>query len=328
MKLSVVVPVYNVERYVRRCILSIINQEDALFKDIELIIVNDGTKDKSIEQIQDLIDQYDNISLINQENQGLSMARNNGMVEAKSDYVWFIDSDDWIAKDAVKTLMPYLNGVNDLVSFGMIESSENGEVITCVNTRQVRTMSGIDSFRKNCSHCTAAPKAVYRKGFLVSNNLRFAPGIYNEDDEFCLRVSYLANTVTILPEALYYYYLTVAQNDAHVSITNTINPKLGFDFLVVSKKLADFAEEKIREKDVYKLFYGHIAVLINMGLRAISQCPEDAQRKFIQMYKDLGLKKCYYKAGGKYRVEGVLYSFLPIMMVKIYKLLKSTNSSN
>ena len=80
MKLSIVVPVYNVERYVRKCILSIINQDDELFKDIEVIIVNDGTKDKSVEQIQDLIDQYENITLVNQENQGLSVnLKNQGM---------------------------------------------------------------------------------------------------------------------------------------------------------------------------------------------------------------------------------------------------------
>ena len=85
MKLSIVVPVYNVEQYVRKCILSIINQDDELFNDIELIIVNDGSKDKSVEQIQDLVDEYDNITLINQENLSLSVARNNGMAVANGD---------------------------------------------------------------------------------------------------------------------------------------------------------------------------------------------------------------------------------------------------
>ena len=110
MKLSIVVPVYNVEQYVRKCILSIVNQDDDLFKSFEVIIVNDGSKDKSVEQIQDLVDKYDNITLINQENLSLSVARNNGMAMAKGDYVWFIDSDDWITSDAVKYVLLHLDG--------------------------------------------------------------------------------------------------------------------------------------------------------------------------------------------------------------------------
>ena len=110
MKLSIVVPVYNVEQDVRKCILSIVNQDDDLFKSFEVIIVNDGSKDKSVEQIQDLVDKYDNITLINQENLSLSVARNNGMAMAKGDYVWFIDSDDWITSDAVKYVLLHLDG--------------------------------------------------------------------------------------------------------------------------------------------------------------------------------------------------------------------------
>ena len=120
MKLSIVVPVYNVEQYVRKCILSIINQENDLFREIEVIIVNDGTKYKSVEQIRDLVDKYNNITLVNQQNQGLSVARNNGMNKASGDYVWFVDSDDWISSDALKVLLPYLDGKNDIVSFAYI----------------------------------------------------------------------------------------------------------------------------------------------------------------------------------------------------------------
>ena len=92
-KLSIIVPVYNVEKYIRPCIESLFYQglDDA---DFEVIIVNDGTPDKSMEMIADIIQQHDNITVINQENQGLSVTRNNGIALAKGDYILMPDSDD------------------------------------------------------------------------------------------------------------------------------------------------------------------------------------------------------------------------------------------
>lgn len=321
MKLSIVVPVYNVEQYVRKCILSIINQNDELFKDIELIIVNDGSKDKSVEQIQDLVNKYDNITLINQENLSLSVARNNGMAKAKGDYVWFIDSDDWITSDAVKYITPYLDGINDIITINYTVIKEDGEYPVSTSYNEPITLSGKDSFRQHCEFATMAQRGIYRVKFMTDNNLAFMPGVYNQDDELCLRASYIAEKVTFLPKPIYYFLRTTG--DKHKSIMNNVKPKLGYDYLTVSKSLVDFSEERIKEKDIFKSFQQHIAVLINMGLRAISKCPEDAQRKYIEMYRELGLKKCYYRAGGKYLIEGILFSIVPGKMIQIYKMLKS-----
>lgn len=103
LKLSIIVPVYNVEKYIRPCFESIFKQglDDA---DFEVIIVNDGTKDRSMEMIEDIISQHNNITVINQENQGLSVARNNGMDIARGDYIQFVDSDDILIENCV----PYL----------------------------------------------------------------------------------------------------------------------------------------------------------------------------------------------------------------------------
>lgn len=321
MKLSIVVPVYNVEQYVRKCILSIINQDDNLFKEIELIIVNDGSKDKSVEQIQDLVDKYDNITLINQENLSLSVARNNGMELAKGDYVWFIDSDDWITSDAVKYVMPYLDNFSDIVTINYTVVKEKGEYPVETPFSEVKTMSGKDSFRQHCEFATMAQRGIYRVRFMTDNNLSFMPGVYNQDDELCLRASYIAEKVTILPKPIYYFLRTTG--DKHKSIMNNVKPKLGYDYLTVTKSLSVFADERVKEKDIYISFQVHLAVLINMGLRAISKCPKDAQHKYVKIYRELGLKKCYLQAGGKYRLEGVLFSLFPSQMVKIYKLLKA-----
>ena len=104
MDLSIIVPIYNVEQYVRACIESIYQQ--GLDEDrFEVILVNDGTKDKSMEMIADIIQQHKNITVINQENQGLSMARNNGIAMAKGEYILMPDSDDLLIENSVEPLL-------------------------------------------------------------------------------------------------------------------------------------------------------------------------------------------------------------------------------
>ena len=322
MKLSIVVPVYNVERYVRKCILSVINQDDDLFKDIEVIIVNDGTKDKSIEQIQDLVDKYDNIRLVNQENQGLSVARNNGMAQAQGDYVWFVDSDDWISSDALKVLMPHLDNVNDIISIAYTRVTENEEKAQCVFFNEPTTFSGKETFRRRCEFATMAQRGIYRKAFMDKNKLVFMPGIYSQDDELCLRASYLAEKVTLLPQPIYYFLRTTGEN--HKSIMNSGKPKYGFDYITVTKSLTKFKEERVKEKDLRKRFDYHIAVLINNGLNAIARCSKTDQNEFCAMYKDAGgLNKSLYAAGGKYFVEAVLFTLFPNShKVSIYNFLR------
>ena len=101
VKVSIIVPVYNVEKYLRKCLDSLVNQT---LKDIEIICINDGTKDNSVEIIDEYVKKYSNVLLINQENQGLGMARNNAMKYAKGDYIAFVDSDDWIDLDMYEVL--------------------------------------------------------------------------------------------------------------------------------------------------------------------------------------------------------------------------------
>lgn len=322
MKLSIVVPIYNVEQYIRKCLRSIINQEENLFKVIEVILVNDGTKDKSVEQIQDLVNQYDNIVLLNQENQGLSVARNNGMKQAKGDYVWFVDSDDWISKDALKILMPHLDNVNDIVSVAYTKVTEKEETNEAVFFNEVKTFTGKETFRRRCEFATMAQRGIYRKAFMVKNNLSFVPGIYSQDDELCLRASYLAETVTLVPQPIYCFLRTTGEN--HKSIMNSGKPKYGFDYITVVKSLIKFNNTFVKEKDLKKRFNYHISVLINNGLNAISKCSESDQAKFCEMYNDVsGMDKCLFASGGKYFVEAVLFSVFPNnKRVKIYSFLR------
>lgn len=117
MKLSIIVPMYNVEKYIQRCLSSIINNKGFL-ENCELIVVNDGTKDNSESIARKIIEGLPNTQIIVQENQGLSAARNIGLSRAIGEYVWFIDSDDWIEPDAIKSLMNEIDKEYDVIQFG------------------------------------------------------------------------------------------------------------------------------------------------------------------------------------------------------------------
>ena len=100
-RLSIIVPIYNVEKYLPRCIESILNQT---FKDFELILVNDGSTDSSYEILKEYENKYDNFRVINQKNGGLSAAKNAGIKIAKGEYIAFLDSDDYLDKNFLETL--------------------------------------------------------------------------------------------------------------------------------------------------------------------------------------------------------------------------------
>lgn len=124
MRLSIIVPVYNVEQYIRPCLESVVRQEldDA---DYEIIIVNDGTKDRSMEMVNDIIQQHGNIIVINQENQGLSVARNTGLKYAIGEYVLFVDSDDLLVNNSLPFLLQSaLNSSADIVIADFVKMTD------------------------------------------------------------------------------------------------------------------------------------------------------------------------------------------------------------
>ena len=121
LKLSIIVPVYKVEKYIRSCIESIFMQglDDEEF---EIIIINDGTPDNSMGVIEDIINQHKNIKVINQENQGLSVARNKGIVAARGEYILMSDSDDLLIYNSLKPLLEKaLESKADLVVADFLE---------------------------------------------------------------------------------------------------------------------------------------------------------------------------------------------------------------
>ena len=127
--LSIIIPVYNVEKYIRKTLESIF--ESTFPKsEFEVIVVNDGTKDNSISIVNEFAAKFDNLKIINQENQGLSVARNTGLKAARGKYVWFVDSDDWVEYDSLPFLLKHLeHSDKDVLMFKIREYDEEGRIL-------------------------------------------------------------------------------------------------------------------------------------------------------------------------------------------------------
>lgn len=209
IKLSIIVPVYNVEKYVRPCIESIFKQglDDA---DFELIIVNDGTKDHSMEMIADIIQQHNNITVIHQENQSLSVARNNGIAAAKGEYILMPDSDDLLIDNSLKPLLEKaLETKVDLVIADFLSMTD--EEIDDYYKKDFKQpelhfkkVVGEQIFLEllNPYQCYVW-RTLYRREFLVKENLLSYPGVRFQDIPFthecylkannCIRTNILLN---------------------------------------------------------------------------------------------------------------------------------------
>lgn len=209
MWLSIIVPVYNVEQYIRPCLESILRQKlDAA--DYEIIIVNDGTRDGSMEMINDIIQQHGNIIVINQENQGLSMARNAGLKHAGGKYILFVDSDDLLLNDTLKPILDCTKDSSvDMVMGGFLKLTDqqiNNDVPVLGFVKEPVEMSGEEAFIRffNPRECYVW-RTLFRKDFLIANHIRFLPGIYFEDIPFTTECYLKANRCVSLSIPFYIY---------------------------------------------------------------------------------------------------------------------------
>lgn len=174
-KFSIIVPIYNVEAYLEKCLASIKNQT---YKDYEVILVNDGTKDNSME----IAKKYP-FKIINQKNQGLSMARNTGVKEATGEYIIFLDSDDYIEKDLLKELDKASKNNPDIIRFQIQETYENKEEIIRYEEHPFTNKSGVEAFKLLTSYhfvenawCYAIKRSYYQK-----EKFSFKIGTIHED---------------------------------------------------------------------------------------------------------------------------------------------------
>lgn len=197
-KFSIIVPVYNVEKYIKKCLDSVFAQTE---KDFEVIVVNDGTKDNSMDIVKDY-----KVTIINQENQGLSAARNNGLKKARGDYIIFLDSDDYLEKDTLKEIKKSLTNDPDIVRFQIREVFEFKEAID-YEEQPFTNKSGEEAFSLIAKYhfvenawCYAIKRSYYQK-----EKFTFRKGTIHEDYGLIPLVIIKANTVNSISYIGYNY---------------------------------------------------------------------------------------------------------------------------
>lgn len=256
-KLSIIIPVYNTSQYLPKCIESCLNQ-DLNIEDYEIILVDDGSTDNSLDIIRFYENNSKNIQVYSQENQKQGAARNNGLDKARGKYIWFIDSDDWIEENILKDLLEYAKIHSpDLMRFDTaLNKEENFIGIRSCGHEPNRTYHGHEVFLEN-KFSVCAPYHLFRHGFLVENDIQFLEKIFYEDNEYMLRVFEKLKKFQYFPKTC--YNLRIREG----STTRSNNYRRKLDLITVIQAQSAYLDLPDLSREVKMIFQKFIAVQMN-----------------------------------------------------------------
>ncbi|MBR2958425.1 MAG: glycosyltransferase [Bacteroidales bacterium] len=201
MKISIVIPIYNVEQYLEQCLSSIQAQK---YDDLEVICVNDGSTDDSRKILTEWATHFPQMRIIDRENGGLSAARNTGLKAAKGDYIVFIDSDDWVEPTMLSRISEEVKG-EDMICFACRKSDYGATDALVPEQSDGWTYYNQHALEHRIIPFVCVWQRYYRREFLIENRLHFREGILHEDNEFTPRACLHAKSIKVIPDVLYNY---------------------------------------------------------------------------------------------------------------------------
>lgn len=314
MKLSIVLTVFNKEPYLRKAIESLISYKGIYSDEYEILAVNDGSTDGSLAILEEYKNWDKRIRVLSQTNQGLSMARNNGIDASIGEYIWFVDADDVISDNAIEVLCKAIDTKPDVIPIYACTEGVN-RIRNKIST-SVKTGKDVLVERK-WEDCGVF--FILKRNFLNDRCLRFVPGMFHEDAEFTPRMLYEAQSVVVVPQVLY----TVVRTPG--SITNVPNPKRAYDLLSVAE--GNFSMIELNQLWCSKVGFSicyHGAASITNALNIVVQQNEIEQERFNNLIiskKNL-IKMFLNSLNLRFMLFGVLLSLFPTKSVKIYRMLK------
>ena len=246
--LSIVVPAYNVERELEKCIESCLKQ-DIPQESYEIIIVNDGATDNTLQVATDIAAKYECVSVVNQKNMGLSGARNTGLKYAKGKYVWFIDSDDYIKPNVLGNMIRQADDNNlDCLFFRLQrvfdDESFRSEVddYECVQPSVTRNtiLSGREAILQGYNPSSVCA-ILFNVEFLQKHCLQFMLGIYHEDAEFTYRMISKTQRIMFIADAPYLYFTHAGTMTRSKNINSLIKNRV--DDITVAQSYLKLAQE-------------------------------------------------------------------------------------
>lgn len=258
MKLSIIVPCYNVEQYVEKCIDSLENQ-DIPKEDYEILAYNDESKDNTLCVLEKLAKKYPNVKVSSHKNKGLSGTRNRGVREAKGDFIWFIDSDDWISDNCLGKILSSLTDETDIVAFSGFIPEGNRSVGADIYGEKVIDKQTLFTY----GFADGAPFYMHRRDFLIKNNLFFKEGIKHEDTLFTPVVLNEARKISFYRTPVYHYLLRAG------SITTVKDVKRIYDLnnnMAYLSEYADIIKDLVVKRGFLNHVAHHITEMLNYGI--------------------------------------------------------------
>lgn len=282
IKYSFIVPVYNTEKYLKKCLNSLVNQT---YKDFEIIVVNDGSTDKSSNIISKYQKKYKNIIVIDKENEGLSMARNRGVQKSSGKYIIFVDSDDYVSNKLLEEVDKKIDD-SDILRFQIATEDEEYTKINEYHEEEFESMCGYDAFKYLSSYHFVEPAWCYviRKNYYIENKFSFKKGVYHEDFGLIPYVIYKARKVKSV-DFIGYYYI---QRNGSIMNNNDYKKtvKKAFDMLEQYKTMRLFAKNINRKNNLDDYFLSYISNSVIVKARELKK---DEKKVYINELKKLNV---------------------------------------
>ena len=310
MKYSIVIPVYNVEKYIDKCLDSVLNQT---YKNFEVIIVNDGTRDNSQKIVDKYVKKDKRFKSFTKENGGLSSARNYGVKHTTGDYLIFIDSDDFINLD-------YLEKINEVLDNSDIEVLRTGLIVADKNEKVVRREKVLDESRyvsftdlTSFEFFDSACSYVYNLSFYKKNKFSFIEGVYHEDFGLIPEILIKAKKIYFLNYHSYYY--VQRNNSIMTSIDKEILKKRAYDILNHHDRLKNTIndmtiDKKNKESFIYYIENTAIAKIYNL------KYSKEEYKKYKNALKRSGIYKFTCTSNYKYIIKKMILKFSTKMYLK------------
>ena len=316
-KLSIIVPVYGVEKYIDKCLNSLVKQS---LKEIEIIVVNDGTKDNSQKIIDKYVKEYpDKIKSYIKENGGQGSARNYGLKKATGEYIGYVDSDDFVEKDMYKKLYNKAKKNNyDIVvcgNYNVSEDYQNKNIDTFINNYNTDLENIF--FGK-----MAVWNKIYKRDILIKNKLEFKEKVWYEDLAFTLKAIMNSNTFAFIDEPLYDYLIREG------STMNNSNVQRNLEILDAFNDILSYIQHNKKEEYFSKIeFLAIDHIYISAIVRVLkAEADDKVKRETINKLIDYMNKKFPNYKNNKYintlsKNRKIIYKLINIKMYGLINLI-------
>lgn len=317
IKLSIIVPVYNVEKYITKCASSLLSQTCSSDK-FEVIFVNDGTKDNSIAILKEIIgDQtHTNFHIIEKQNGGLSSARNYGIKKSCGEYIWCVDSDDWIEENSINTVLHHISNHPDIILTSCVFMNYPNTETTEKTKIQVHKADGPTIMRNHPFFM--APTFIIKRKYWDTNGFQFHEGLLHEDTELMPRILYHAKSVEVIREPLYHYLQRTG------SITHCKNSKRIYDMMQIIESHFLFIKNNVHKKDI-----DIVCSCFSDTILALFEASEEMNEHIKKEVNRFCKKKpivpfiLRHSSNVQFKLLGSLISFLPLKPISIYQMLRN-----